>query len=337
MKIAFLNIYQSEVSRGAEVFATEVSKRLQKNHQVTIISGRKKAQTRWPILWRLYLDLDGLSIMFFTLRHVITLIKGNYDIVIPMNGGWQSAIVRLFTWVTGKKMIIVGQSGIGWDDRINLLCSPDYFVGISSDATKWAKKVCPWVRSTYIPNGVDTTLFTRVGKTFRHRLTKPVVLCVAALTESKQIEKTIEAMVHVPHASLLIVGVGHLKERLHSLGVQKLHDRFMIMSAPHSEMPEIYRSADCFTLCSVYSEAFGNVYVEALASNLPVVATNDDKRKEIIGEAGLFVNPDDTAEYATAITTCLSRRWGITPEKQSRMFDWSIISSSYDRLFTSLL
>jgi glycosyltransferase involved in cell wall biosynthesis len=100
-------------------------------------------------------------------------------------------------------------------------------------------------------------------------------------------------------------------------------------------MPSIYRSADCFTLCSVSSEAFGNVYVEALASNLPVVATDDEKRHEIVRGAGLFVNPNETEAYANALVTCVSKRWGNKPRNQSKLFDWDIIAQSYERLFSS--
>ncbi len=45
--------------------------------------------------------------------------------VIPVNGGWMPAILRIVTWLYGGKLVISGQSGIGWDDRNNLWCFPD--------------------------------------------------------------------------------------------------------------------------------------------------------------------------------------------------------------------
>ncbi len=335
MKIAFLNIYQQEVSRGAEVFVTELSQRLNKNHQIQIISGVKSSQSRWKFLWRFYLDPDGLAVFWFTCKHIITLLKGNFDIVIPLNGGWQPAIIRLVTWLTGKRMIIVGQSGMGWDDRNNLFCTPDVFIALTTEAKKWALSTAPWVSSIYIPNGVDTSTFTPKGKRYVHKLPSPVVLTVAALTSSKRIEKTIEAVAKTPDVSLLVVGKGDLHQKLMRLGNEKLGKRFKLISAPYKEMPAIYRSVDSFALCSVSSEAFGNVYVEALSSNLPVVATDDEKRHEIVRDAGLFVNPDDIDAYAKAIVACVSRRWGNKPRNQSKLFDWDIIAQSYERLFQS--
>lgn len=336
-KIAFINIYQSEVSRGAEVFVSELSHRLSQKYSVTVLSGNKTRQTRWPFLWRFYVDPDGVSIFWFTFKLLPTLIQGNFDVIVPMNGGWQPALIRLLTWIRGKRMVIIGQSGMGWDDRNNLFSFPDIFVAITSEARRWAKATCPWVRSTYIPNGVNSRMFTPEGAVFKHGLASPVVLTVAALTPSKQIEKTIDAVAKNGKVSLLVVGKGPLEKTLLRYGKEKLGKRFKLIHTRYEKMPEVYRSASCFTLCSVSSEAFGNVYVEALACNVPVVATDDSKRREIVGEAGLFVNPGMTDEYATVLNTALKQRWGNRPRNQSKMFDWNIIADSYERLFNSLL
>ena len=55
-----------------------------------------------------------------------------YDIVIPVDGGWEPAFIRIATWIYGGKMVISGQSGKGWDDRNNLWSFPNVFISISS-------------------------------------------------------------------------------------------------------------------------------------------------------------------------------------------------------------
>ena len=65
--------------------------------------------------------------------------------------------------VIWRKMVISGQSGIGWDDRVNLYS----FLTISFQfplALEWSKKVNPLVKSVYIPNGVDTNKFKPEGE-----------------------------------------------------------------------------------------------------------------------------------------------------------------------------
>ena len=97
LKLAFLNKYQGKVNRGAETFVKEVSQRLSQNYQVDIISEIN------------YLDL----------------LKKKYDLIIPTNGRFQVVFTRIITWLTGGKMIVSGQSGMGWDDKVNLYSLPD--------------------------------------------------------------------------------------------------------------------------------------------------------------------------------------------------------------------
>lgn len=337
MKIVFLNIYQNVVDRGAEAFVSELSKRLQKNHKVDIFSEKTLLLKRWPILWRLFLDPQSLSIGWFTLKNLSKIWKEKPDIVVPLNGGWQPAFIRLVTWLYGGKMVIAGQSGIGWDDRNNLWSFPNYFVALSSKALRWANKANPLVKSKYIPNGVDLEKFNPSGSKYKTKLKKPIILCVGALTSSKRIDLTIKAVAKLKNVSLLVVGDGSMKSQLKSLGKKLLGKRFRLIKASFEKMPEIYRVADIFTLVPEGSEAFGIVYVEAMATNLPVVAFDDEQRKEIVGNAGMFVDPTDIEKYSKTLDMTLKKEWGDKPRKQAEKFDWEKIVGKYERLFMSLV
>ena len=98
------------------------------------------------------------------------------------------------------------------------------------------------------------------------------------------------------------------------------------------------KSKELFTLPSWGREAFGIVYVEAMASGLPVVAPNDPPRREIIGDAGIFVNDvNDQQNYGDAIQKALSKKWGDIPRKQAEKFSWDKIAAQYEKLFKQLL
>ena len=180
LKIAFFNFTQNTVERGCEVFISELSRRLKTNNQVTIFSDKNKLIKRLPILWRFYIDLQGIQILLFTLDHFKDVLKEKYDIVVPLNNGWQPVILRFLTLLYGGKMVISGQSGRGWDDRNNLLIFPDAFVSISSALKSWAKKVNPFVKVRYIPNGVDLNKFKQDGSKINTGLERPIILCVGA-------------------------------------------------------------------------------------------------------------------------------------------------------------
>lgn len=308
-KIAFLNKYQGKVNRGAETFVKEVSQRLSKYYEVNIISDIN------------YLDL----------------LKKRYDLVIPTNGRFQVVITRLITWLTEGKMIVSGQSGMGWDDRVNLYCLPNYFIPISSEALRWAKGVNPFVKSVYIPNGVDTKKFKPEGEKINVDLKKPIILCVGALTKTKRIDLSIMAVSKLEGVSLLIVGKGEEEKNLQDLGEKLLKGRFKIMSFPYEKMPEVYRIADVFTLVSEPYYSFENVLVEAMATNIPVVANDDPIRKEIVEDAGILVDPNNIEEYANEIKRALKTNWGNRPREQSLKFDWDKIGQKYEKLISSLV
>jgi glycosyltransferase involved in cell wall biosynthesis len=337
MKIAFLNAYQGMVDRGAETFVSEVAARLQKRNKVAVISGNMIPKQRWPILWRFFVDPSGISIFLFTLKNLPKIWKEKFNVVIPLNGGWQPALVRLVTWLYGGKMIISGQSGKGWDDRNNLWCFPDAFVALSTFLNRWAKKVNSFVKISYIPNGVDTKRFTPQGQVLQMELAKPIILCVGALTEEKRIDLVIRAVAKMGEASLLVVGDGILHDDLKNLGQKMLGKRFQLIKVPYSEMPKVYRVANIFTLASPWYRSFEIVLVEAMAMNMLVVANDDPIRREIVGDAGLFVDPTDTEAYAQKLKEALNADWGEKPRNQAEKFSWDKIAVQYEELFKKLL
>lgn len=354
MKIAFLSFYSGQVERGVEVGTAELAKRLAKTHEVTVFQAGEKisadVQTiRLPVmvnrqavdtsssaLRKLYLDYWSRMVAAFTFRFLPYLVRNKYDVVIPANGGWQVVLVRIVTWLLGKKMLIQGNAGIGRDDLFGLFCFPDYYIAISPAGFIWASKFAPWIRKAYIPYGVDISLFKNI-KSQVLSLPKPVVLCVAAFQKYKRIAYLIKAMQIVKNASLLIIGHGELEKQLQEMGERLLGKRFLLKTGiGHDELLKYYKSADIFSLPSKSSEAFGIVYIEAMAVGLPIIATDDINRREIIGEAGILVDPENEQKYAKAIELALKKDFHDIPQKQARRFAWENIVNQYEELIKSL-
>lgn len=336
IKIAFINYYQDKVERGSETFVREVTTRLGSAYKIDILSGEGKIIKRWPFLWRLFIDPQGLAILFFTLKNIGKLIKGKYDVIVPLNGGWQPAIIRILTWLMGSKMLITGHSGIGWDDLNNLWCFPDCFVALSTQAFNWAKRANPFVKTVYIPNGVDLNKFNPNGNKFPVSLPKPIILCVGSLTPDKRIDLVIKVVAKLKSGSLLVAGDGELRGELEALGTRLLGNRFKIMKLKYEQMPGVYRAADIFTLASTASHSFEIVLIEAMASGLPVVANRDPIRQEIVRDAGLLVNPEEVTDYTETINKALRVNWGDKPRKQGEKFNWDGVVKQYQNLLNKL-
>lgn len=312
MKIAFLSRYQNKLQRGAENFVTELSKRLSHRHTVTIYSGK---------------DADSLS----------KIIKGKFDLVIPINGRLQSAKASLGRLLGGYKLLITGHSGIGRDDIWNILVRPDIFVTLTDYQLNWAKKWAWGSKVVKIPNGIDLNKFTPNGKKLNLDLEKPIILSVGALVWYKHHERMIKAVKMLGYGSVLIVGEGVEEENLKGLGIKFLKHRFKIKNFSYQDMPRVYRSADIFTLPSWSREAFGMVYLEAMASGVGIVAPDDPSRHEIVGDAGLFVDVTNTQKYAVAIEKALKADWSKKARKQAEKFSWNKIAGEYENVMQTLL
>jgi glycosyltransferase involved in cell wall biosynthesis len=235
-------------------------------------------------------------------------------------------------------MLITGLSGPGWDDRFNVWCFPDIFIGATKYQTNWAKKVNPFVKTVTIPYGASLDKFARTVKKLDLDLPRPIILSVGAFVPIKRHHLTIEAVSRLTGGSLVIAGSkGESENELQKLGNEKLSKRFKLMTISHDQIPLLYRSADLFVFPTSRWESFGIVLVEAMASGLPVVAADDPIRREIVGDAGLFVDPTNTNLYAETIEKALSTNWGNKPRKQAEKFDWKNIAEQYEKLFKDIL
>jgi glycosyltransferase involved in cell wall biosynthesis len=313
VKIAILSRYQDINNRGVESFTLELIKRLPLDWQVDLLKGNQ-------------------SDSFYKI------ISGNYDVVMPLNGRMQSLKASVGRIFGHYKLVIGGHSGIGRDDIFNIVVArPDVFIGLTEHMAKWAKKWAWGSKVIKIPNGVDLDKFKPDGPKEKINLKGKVVLSVGALEWYKNHNLAIEAVSKLEDVSLLIVGSGSQKENLQKLGNQKLGDeKFLITQYPYEMMPNIYRSVDLFTLPSWDREAFGIVYLEAMASGIPVVAPNNSSRQEIVGDGGILVDVSDKNKYAEAIEKALSQNWGHKVRKQAERFSWEIAAKKYQQLFESL-
>lgn len=353
MRIAILSFYSGHLDRGVETWTHELANRLTggKCEVVVFQNGEAGKDADYtvvkiglPVDWEkghfgevFFLDYWSLLIARFTIKVIPFLWRGKFDIVIPTNGRWQAWLVRIITWLGRAKMVVVGHAGIGRDEIWNLWTMPNVFVALSTRAGEWAKRINPFVRSVYTPNGVDLKKFSARGNNVKLSLPRPIILFVGALENGKRPLEVIEAMNKLDAGSLLIVGNGSLKHLLEKAGKSLLPGRFAIKSFPYNQMPQVYRAADVFTAPSRSYYSFDIVLLEAMASNLPVVANDDPIRREIIGDAGVLVDPESTQAYTEAIAEALAHDWGNKPRAQAQKFSWDKVVVQYQELFNRLV
>jgi glycosyltransferase involved in cell wall biosynthesis len=94
-----------------------------------------------------------------------------------------------------------------------------------------------------------------------------------------------------------------------------------------SEILSLYEEADVFVYPSLY-EGFGLPVLEAMACGCPVIASNVSSLPEVVGEAGLLVDPYNVEALARAIRTVLDddelkREMSRKSIAQAQKFSWT--------------
>jgi glycosyltransferase involved in cell wall biosynthesis len=140
----------------------------------------------------------------------------------------------------------------------------------------------------------------------------PLLLFVGALRYYKGLQHLIEALCRVPHAHLVIVGDGPMRQEwMTAASNAGMRDRVHFVGPVDDQsLPAYYLACDLFVLPSTLrAEAFGTSLVEAMASGRAVVSTELGTGTSYVnlhGQTGLVVPPGDPGALADAINHLLS-------------------------------
>lgn len=194
---------------------------------------------------------------------------------------------------------------------------------------------------TLIPNGVDVERFRPgTGDRVRFRLPPdgPLVLMVSALVPTKRVVEGMQACAAIPDVAFVVAGDGLLRDEVDRIGRELFGDRYRRVSVQHTEMPGLYRCADVFLHMST-EESFGNVYLEALATGLPVVAHDRDLTRWVIGNQGWLVDTSQASATTAAIKQALHSSESteqVIPGVAAE-FTWPQIARRYGEFLTSVV
>jgi glycosyltransferase involved in cell wall biosynthesis len=186
-----------------------------------------------------------------------------------------------------------------------------------------------------IPNGVDPHCFHpghAERTTFGLPPDVPIVLIVAALIGSKRVLEGIRAVAAAGKLHLVVAGDGELRESVRKLGHELLGERFHHLVLPRGQMPQLYRAADMLLHMS-QDEPFGNIYLEATATGLPVVAHRTPATEWILEDVGYLVDTDDQPAVVDALKQAIARPQNVEARRDliERRFSWGRVAAEYGR------
>jgi glycosyltransferase involved in cell wall biosynthesis len=162
------------------------------------------------------------------------------------------------------------------------------------------------------------------------------ILFVGTLEPRKNVVRLIEAYAQLPPGRpplMLVGGKGWLYDEIFArVKAGNLASEVQFVGyIPAEELPLWYNAADLFVYPSLY-EGFGLPPLEAMACGTPVVVSRASSLPEVVGQAGLLVDPTDVEALAIAMRRVLAEReeWeemraaGLA---QARGFSWQTTAS----------
>ena len=192
----------------------------------------------------------------------------------------------------------------------------DFIIAVSNNTKKDLMRYLkiPEEKICVIYNGVNHTIFKPREKDMaRAKLNLSINISIVLNVSSDEPRKNVETLIEAVHSiskdvpNLQLIHVGTLSDRC-----KKLINEFKLEntvknfdSVSEQELAYFYNAADIFVFPSFY-EGFGLPPLEAMASGCPVLASNRSSLPEVIGNAGIMVDPKDSKEFARKIEKVLT-------------------------------
>ena len=188
------------------------------------------------------------------------------------------------------------------------------------------------VAAEFHPRDAEATAATRSRYQLEHR---GYVLTVATIEPRKNLAHVLTAYALLPEAlrvrfPLVIAGAAGWRATQMESELKALAGRRQLRflgRVPSVDLPALYAASAVFVFPSYY-EGFGLPPLEAMASGVPVIFSNRASLPEVIGAAGLGVDPDrpeETCMYLRALLEDAARRDEIARRGIARAarFTWS--------------
>jgi glycosyltransferase involved in cell wall biosynthesis len=208
-----------------------------------------------------------------------------------------------------------------------------------------------------IPNGINieevTTNHTKVE--CRKRLGLPeesdIILFFGSLVPYKGPDVLLKAFKYLkekfPSAKLIFAGRGQMHAELLSLSKKLDLDNEVIFTGfvEEENKPLYFKASDIFCLPSInMAESFGIVNLEAMASGIPIVASDLGGIPDIVkdGVNGLLSTPGDIQNLADTLTSLMAdahlrRELGNNGKKLAVHYSWDEIADKTEQLYREIL
>lgn len=223
---------------------------------------------------------------------------------------------------------------------IKMWKSADAVVCVSKSSAQYYSKYLDAKKISVIPMGV-----VRHSAKTRIRHTTPTIITAGSLSPRKGHLNLLEACRILAKKNikfkLVIVGEGELSTDIQKfINDNQLTSRIRCVGQiSHDQMPKIYSQSDIYCLPSL-EDSYPTVLMEAMQNGLPIVATDVGSVKEMVGEAGLIVPPNDSQAISGALQKIMNikqySKLSAAAISRSKYYDINEVSKQYLDLYQKL-
>ncbi len=168
-----------------------------------------------------------------------------------------------------------------------------------------------------------------------------VVGTVGRLKEEKGHRFLIEAISKLNDVTLAIAGDGPLMNELKRLSERLGIECIFLGEILPDDIPIFLRSLDIFGFPSQW-EGFSTALVEAMASGLPIIASDISSHREVLDDTGIFVPSGNSEAIAKAVKILIDdssmiMTLGKKAKERARLFSIERTIKAYERIFENAL
>jgi glycosyltransferase involved in cell wall biosynthesis len=232
----------------------------------------------------------------------------------------------------------------------NILRSADGLIAISAHARNDAIELLqiPEERIRVIYPGVAESFFQVAAKEVhrsrgRYSLEAPYVLFVGCIEPRKNVPAIIRAYLQLPERlrrdlQLVVAGpFGWAGEEVRTMLLDSGKNIRYLGYVPETDLPGLLAGAVALVYPSYY-EGFGLPVAQAMAAGVPVIGSDRSCLPEVIGDAGILVNPDSVEEIGAAIericaSSDFAKELTLRGKARGQLFHWSACAVQSLRFF----
>lgn len=176
--------------------------------------------------------------------------------------------------------------------------------------------------------------------------TNPFILFVGTLEPRKNLQNLVEAVARVHEGGVRthrLVVVGGTGWKFAGFGTKLQEHRNagyveFLGRVSDEKLAHLYAACD-FLAMPAFAEGFGLPLVEAMVHGKPILTSNCSSMSEVVGDAGILVDPFDVDDIARAITSLVAdrplyRQLSARARRRAKLFSWDTTADETLRVLT---